>query len=82
MTKLPVTFRNFANVPKNGTNAVSTVDKETLALTNSASFPHGPVRWTAGRMTFVISGSPHEYFSTSDILKLNVLLTVHHSISV
>jgi hypothetical protein len=43
VTKLIVAIRNFANEPKNGTNAVSAVRRETLALTISVPSPHGPV---------------------------------------
>jgi len=68
VTKLIVTFRNFANEPKNGTNTLSAVRRETLALTNSVSSRHGPIHWTAGRVTSVISGLLHESFSKSDIL--------------
>jgi hypothetical protein len=68
MTKLLVAFRDFANASKNGTNAVSAVRSETLALATSVSSPHGPVRWSAGRLPSVISDTFHESFSKSVIL--------------
>jgi hypothetical protein len=73
MTKLIVVFRNFANEPKNGTDAVSAVRTETPALTISVSSSHCPVHWTARRVTSVFSVSLHESFSKSDIL-INVKL--------
>jgi hypothetical protein len=80
MTKLIVAFRNFANKPKNRTNAVSAVRIETLTLTTSVSSAHGPVHWTAGRVLSVIGASLHESFSKSDILiNVNLELSGGHA---
>jgi len=56
MMKFIIALRNFANAPKNGTNTVSAVRRETLALSTSVSSSHGSVCRTAGRVTSVISG--------------------------
>jgi len=80
MTKLLVAFRDFANASKNGTNAVSAVRRETLPLTTTVSSPHGPVRLTARRVTYVISDSFYEHFSKSVILtNVNLELSGGHA---
>ena len=72
--KVNSSFCSFANEPKNGTNAVSAVRRETTALTISLSSPRCPVHWTAVWVTSVISVSLHESFSKSDMIYIYIYI--------